>query len=78
MQHVVETEIPITVADVHAKFDRVCAFMKISNAERDRAKAVWANFKGVKDIAQAMALIGKIGPPLNIKERAMYASDVLA
>ena len=75
--HVVENEIPINYQDVLAKFDRVCAYMKVPNDQRDRAKATWSNFKAVKDTAQAMALLAHFGPPLPLNERAPYASDVL-
>jgi 2-methylcitrate dehydratase len=75
--HVVEREIPLQYPEVLAKFDKICAYMKVPEDQRDRAKATWTNFKGVKDIADAMALLAHFGPPLSLTERAPYASDVL-
>jgi 2-methylcitrate dehydratase len=77
MTHVVEKEIPIAYQDVLAKFDRVCAYMKVPDDQRDRAKATWSNLRAVKDIAEPTAALGRFGPPLPIHERAPYAHDTL-
>jgi hypothetical protein len=61
---VVENEVPVTYEEVLKKFDRVCAYMNISNADRDRTKATWTNLRAVKDIAEPMVALGHLGPRL--------------
>jgi 2-methylcitrate dehydratase len=58
---VVENEVPVTYEEVLKKFDRVCAYMNISNADRDRTKATWTNLRAVKDIAEPMVALGHLG-----------------
>jgi 2-methylcitrate dehydratase PrpD len=59
-------EIPITHEDTLVKFKRVCAFMSVPNAQRDRALAAWSNLRAVKDIAEPMAMLSRFGRPLSL------------
>jgi 2-methylcitrate dehydratase len=49
--------------ELKAKFDRVCAFKKVADAQRDRAYAVWGNLSSVKDIGDAMQTLAEFGQP---------------
>jgi 2-methylcitrate dehydratase len=49
--------------EVVAKFDRVCAYQKMDNAQRDRARELWGNLRSVKDIGDAMRTLAKFGRP---------------
>jgi 2-methylcitrate dehydratase len=53
----------LTDADIKAKFDRACAFRRVSNAQRDRAWSVWGNVGALKDIGEAMQTLAKFGQP---------------
>jgi 2-methylcitrate dehydratase len=54
----------MTRQDIVAKFKRVCAFMHVSDEQRDRALAEWVDLRTVKDIAQPMRTLAKFGNPL--------------
>jgi 2-methylcitrate dehydratase len=57
-------ELPhLTDDELKAKFDRVCAFKKISDKQRDEAYKVWGNLSAVKDIGDAMKTLAKFGQP---------------
>ncbi len=43
-------EDPMSVADVNKKFDRICAYKNVSNAQRDKIRSTWMDLRGVKDI----------------------------
>ena len=49
--------------ELTAKFDRVAAYMKIDNEQRDRARETWGNLRNVKDIGQAIQSLAKFGQP---------------
>jgi 2-methylcitrate dehydratase PrpD len=49
--------------EVSEKFNRVCAFMKVDPAQRDRARNMWWNLRQVKDIGQAIQTLAKFGQP---------------
>jgi 2-methylcitrate dehydratase len=49
--------------ELKAKFDRVCAFKKVTDAQRDKAYAVWGNLSSVKDIGDAIQTLAKFGQP---------------
>ena len=55
---------PMSGDEVHAKFDRVCAYMNIPNDQRDRTRATWSNLRAVKDIAEPMHALAHLGPQL--------------
>jgi 2-methylcitrate dehydratase len=59
-------EIPVTYEEVLAKFDRVCEYMSVPTAQRDRAKAAWTNLKAVKDIAEPIRDLARFGRPLSV------------
>jgi len=49
--------------EVRAKFDRVCAYKKVDDAQRDNARAIWGNLRQVRDIGQAIQTLAKFGQP---------------
>ncbi|MGB9069043.1 MAG: MmgE/PrpD family protein [Candidatus Acidiferrales bacterium] len=57
-------ETPMSHEEVVAKFNRVCAFRSVADAQRDRARETWANLKAVRDIAEPMRALAKFGRPL--------------
>lgn len=59
-----ETEHPRqTDQQLRAKFERVCAFKKVDNAQRDRARTVFGNLRDVKDIGDAVRILARFGQP---------------
>jgi 2-methylcitrate dehydratase len=54
---------PMTRAELVAKFDRVCAYRKMPDEQRDLVKKQWLNLREVKDIAEAMQTLAKFGQP---------------
>lgn len=59
-----EAEYPkLTDEEVTAKFNRACAYMKVSDAQRDRARAVWGNLRAIKDVGEAIQTLTKFGQP---------------
>jgi 2-methylcitrate dehydratase len=54
---------PMTDEEITAKFNRAAAFMKVDNAQRDRARTVWGNIRALKDIGEAMQTLAKFGQP---------------
>ena len=58
------TEHPhLTDEEVTAKFNRVCAFLKLDHAQRDRARAMWGNLRQVRDIGEAVRTLATFGRP---------------
>ncbi len=57
-------ETPMSHEDVIAKFNRVCAFRSVAEAQRDRAREAWSNLKAVGDIAEPMRALANFGRPL--------------
>jgi len=55
---------PMTYDEVIAKFKRVCAYMSVSDTQRDRALATWSNLQQVHDIAEPMRDLANFGKPL--------------
>jgi 2-methylcitrate dehydratase len=53
----------MTDAEIAKKFDRACAYMKVPDAQRDRARTVWGNLTQVKDIGEAMQTLARFGNP---------------
>ena len=49
--------------ELAGKFNRVCAYQKVDDAQRDRARAIWGNLRQVKDIADAIQTLSKFGKP---------------
>ncbi len=54
---------PMTDEELKAKFDRVCAYQKVTNAQRDQAYKVWSDISSLKDFADAMKVLAKFGQP---------------
>jgi 2-methylcitrate dehydratase len=50
-------------ADIVAKFNRACAYMHVTDAQRDRARAVWSNLAALKDIGEAIQTLAQFGRP---------------
>jgi 2-methylcitrate dehydratase PrpD len=59
-----EVNTPMTDEEITAKFDRVAAYMHITNQQRDRARSVWGNLRAVKDIGEAMRTLATFGRPV--------------
>jgi len=55
---------PMTRQEIDAKFNRVCAFMSVSDEQRDRARAAWSNLSAVRDIAEPIRGLAHFGRPL--------------
>jgi 2-methylcitrate dehydratase len=53
----------MTNEEITTKFNRACAYMKVSNEQRDRARSIWGNLRGVKDIGEAMKTLATFGSP---------------
>lgn len=60
----VHHEPPITREEILAKYDRVCSYMKVPDAQRDRAREAWLNLKNVRDIAVPVRDLAKFGRAL--------------
>ena len=56
----------MTDQEIVKKFDRACAYMQVTDAQRDRARAVWGNLREVKDIGDAIQTLAKFGKPLSL------------
>src|SRR5262249_3129569 len=60
-----EGDVPQMADDeITAKFKRVCAYRKISDAQRDKALAQFWNLSAVKDVAEPMRALANFGKPL--------------
>ena len=55
---------PMTRQEIIAKFNRVCAFMSVSDEQRDRARGEWSNLRAVRDIAEPIRALAHFGRPL--------------
>ncbi len=55
---------PMTHQEIVAKFNRVCAFMSVSDEQRDSARATWSNLLPVRDIAEPIRALAHFGRPL--------------
>ena len=58
-----EVNTPMTDAEIDHKFNRVCAYMQVADAQRDRARAAWGNLRAVKDIGDAIRTLATFGRP---------------
>ena len=54
---------PVTREEIVAKFNRVFAFMNVSDGQRERALAQWSNLRAVGDIAEPMQTLARFGRP---------------
>ncbi len=54
---------PFTEQELKAKFDRACAYQKVTNAQRDQAYKVWGDLSSLKDFGDAMRMMAKFGQP---------------
>ena len=49
--------------ELATKFNRVCAYQKIDDRQRDRARAIWGNLREVKEIGDAIQTLARFGQP---------------
>ena len=49
--------------EVSEKFNRVCASLQVDHAQRDRARAIWWDLHGVKDVGTAIQTLARFGKP---------------
>ena len=54
---------PVTREEIVAKFNRVFAFMKVSDAQRQRAFQQWSHLRDVRDIAEPIGNLARFGSP---------------
>jgi len=54
---------PMTHDEIVKKFVRVCKFMSVADAQRDRALAAWSNLRAVRDIAEPLRDLAHFGRP---------------
>jgi 2-methylcitrate dehydratase len=59
-----EVNTPMTDEEITQKFDRVCAYMRVADDQRDRARATWGNLRAVRDIADAIRTLAMFGRPV--------------
>jgi 2-methylcitrate dehydratase len=55
---------PLTHEEIVAKFDRVCAFRQVSDAQRAQARTQWLNLRAIRDIAEPINTLATFGKPL--------------
>jgi 2-methylcitrate dehydratase len=53
----------MTDAQVTEKFDRACAYAKVADQQRERARETWGNLRALKDIGQAIETLATFGQP---------------
>ncbi len=53
----------MTDVEIAKKFDRACAYMKVPDTQRDRARTMWGNLPAVKDIGDATQTLARFGNP---------------
>lgn len=54
---------PMTHPEIIAKFNRVCTFRQVTNAQRDRCQQQWLNLPAVQDIAEPLRTLANFGQP---------------
>jgi 2-methylcitrate dehydratase PrpD len=54
---------PMTHPEIVAKFNRVCSFRQVTNAQRDRCQQQWLNLPAVQDIAEPLHTLANFGQP---------------
>ena len=54
---------PLTNEEITQKFNRAAAHHKVSEAQRDRARALWGDIRSLKDIGEAVQSLAKFGSP---------------
>jgi 2-methylcitrate dehydratase len=52
-----------TDAETAEKFTRACAYARVDEAQRERARAAWGNLREVKDIGDAIQTLARFGQP---------------
>lgn len=55
---------PLTREEIVAKFDRVCAFRQVSDAQHAQARSQWLNLRAIRDIADPINTLATFGKPL--------------
>jgi hypothetical protein len=53
----------MTHPEIVAKFNRVCTFRHVTNAQRDRSQEQWLNLPAVQDIAEPLRTLANFGQP---------------
>jgi 2-methylcitrate dehydratase len=56
----------MTDEEIARKFDRACAYMQVSSAQRDRARATWGNLRELNDIGEAIRTLAIFGQPRSL------------
>ncbi len=54
---------PMTEEELTNKFNRACAYKKVTNAQRDQAYKAWSNVSAAKDFADVMKTMATFGQP---------------
>jgi hypothetical protein len=54
----------MTRDEIFAKFNRVCGYMHVADAQRDHALAQWSNLRAVKDITEPIRGLANFGRPV--------------
>jgi 2-methylcitrate dehydratase len=57
---------PVTHDEIVAKYNRVCEFMHVSAAQRERALEHWTRLRDVRDVADAVANLARFGRPAQL------------
>jgi len=55
---------PVTHDEIIAKFNRVFAFMNVSDRQRERSLAQWSDLRAVEDITEPMQNLARFGRPM--------------
>lgn len=59
-----ESKSPLTRQGIVAKFNRVCTFRHVTNAQKDRSLEQWLNLKAVHDVGELMRTLANFGQAL--------------
>jgi 2-methylcitrate dehydratase len=54
---------PVTHEEIVAKFNRVFRFMRVADAQRERALEQWSDLRAIADIAEPMRNLARFGRP---------------
>jgi 2-methylcitrate dehydratase len=59
-----DSNTPMTRQEIVAKFNRVCAFRHVTDAQVEHAREQWLNLRAVQDIAEPVRTLAHFGQPL--------------
>lgn len=60
---------PMTHDETIKKYNRACAYHKMTDDQRDKTRELWANLRAVKDIAEPMQALAKFGQSRPLSDR---------